>query len=166
MGEGRTEANASPAAWGKAQARRARSDRRVRLQQWLQQSPQSFQQPLPEPPVAPLNRVDQPRGGNVLRKECLHGLPEVVAEDDDVDLVVANDAAPVEVAGADRREDAIDHRRLGVHHRVLELVNAHACVQHLPIVRTRRVKDEIDVALAGEYPVSYTHLTLPTKRIV
>ena len=34
------------------------------------------------------------------------------------------------------------------------------------LLAARRVKNAADFAIAGRHPVSYTHLTLPTKRIV
>ena len=66
---------------------------------------------------------------HVIGEHRLHPAPELRAQDDRVDLVVPDGAAPIEVGRPDRRPLAVDHRGLGVQDAALAFVDAAVIVQ-------------------------------------
>ena len=64
---------------------------------------------------------------------------------DGIDLVVVQEAAPVEVGRADGRPHAVDQRGLGVQQRVAALVDLHAAAQQLAVMGAPRVEHQPEV---------------------
>ena len=85
--------------------------------------------------MAPGSLGDFRGGGGVLDELRLHFIGKTGAEDDGVDLVVVDDAAPVEVGGADDGPGTVDHGGFGVQHGAVALVNMHAGFQQIFVIR-------------------------------
>ena len=79
----------------------------------------------------PLLQGDFPGFGDVTLEDGGHLGGEFRPHHNHIDLVVVEEAAPIEVGGADRGPDPVDERRLGVQHAVLALVDPHARIQEL-----------------------------------
>ncbi|MNC86593.1 hypothetical protein D3C83_22650 [compost metagenome] len=75
---------------------------------------------------APLLESQLPRSGEIALEVVGQPLRERAIEDGRVQLVVQLERAIVEVRGSDDAQDAVDHHRLGVHHRRLVLVDLDA----------------------------------------
>src|SRR6476619_168816 len=73
-----------------------------------------FLGPRLDAPVAPGLRGDCVRFGEVVAEDFVQLCGEIGAEDDDVDLVVMEEASPVEVGRSHRRPDAVHGRALRV----------------------------------------------------
>jgi len=88
---------------------------------------------------------------DVARKGGPHQVAEFRAQHDRVELLVVQEAAPVEVGRADRRPDAVDHDRLRMQQCIAALVDDYAVLQQLVVVGPPGVEHQRRIGLAGQH---------------
>src|SRR5258708_10991427 len=108
-------------------------------------------QPLGEGPVAPLLPRDFVRFREVAAENLVHLLREFGSQHHDVNLVVVEKAAPVEIARSHGGPHAIDGGGLRVEHAVLALEDLHAGIEQGSIEGTSRLAREPAVAAARKH---------------
>ena len=100
-------------------------------------------------PAPPLGQAQFDGVGGVDGEDLLHLPGHVGVEHLDVDLVVAEQAEPVDVRRADGRPLPVDGGRLGVHHGFLVEEQPYAAAQQLPVVAAGQPVGDDVVRLAG-----------------
>src|SRR5688572_2981820 len=96
--------------------------------------------PLPQRTPLPLVELDRARGLLIALEYLLHSCGSVAADHYGVDLVVVQEAARVEISGADDGDGAVDDDALGMEQGVFQLVDLHSRLQQASECRLRGVE--------------------------
>src|SRR4029079_1601886 len=93
-------------------------------------------------PVAPLVEGYLLREREVLLEKTFRAPTEIGPQDHGIELEVVEQASPIHVRRAHGRPHALDDRVLGVQQAVLALVDLHARLEQLLVVRAPRMEDD------------------------